>query len=141
MTLPSPLAGAESLSPALATALFIAGELSFLAEADFEEDQEQASAQPGRHQDDREDFSHHSSDQGGAGSACDDQRSRRPKRQDAQARAHGSTVHAARALVSRRLNPSPGTADGKRARPRRENRRQATWLGTRKASSARAAAA
>lgn len=67
----------------LTLALFIAREVPLLAEADFQEDQEQATRQSGRHQDDCENFARHPLDQGGTSTACDDQRGRRAKRSDA----------------------------------------------------------
>jgi hypothetical protein len=67
----------------LPPAFFIAREVPFFAEADFEEDQQQASAESRRHQDNREDFARHSFDQGGTCTPCHDQRSGRPKRDDA----------------------------------------------------------
>jgi hypothetical protein len=67
----------------LTPTLFIAREVSLLAEADFQEDQEQAPRQSGRHQDDCENFARHPLDQGGTSSDCDDQRGCRAKRSDA----------------------------------------------------------
>jgi hypothetical protein len=72
----------------LAPAFFIVREVPLLAETDFEEDQEQASGESRRHQDDREDFARHSLDQGGTRTACDRQHGGRPKREDAQPRGH-----------------------------------------------------
>jgi hypothetical protein len=72
----------------LAPAFFIVREVPLLAETDFEEDQEQASGESRRHQDDREDFARHSLDQGGTRTACDHQHGGRSKRNDAQPRGH-----------------------------------------------------
>lgn len=77
---------------ALAPIFLIAGEVLFLAEADFEEDKKQGSGKSRGHEDDREDFASHSLHQGGTRTARDDQHGGRPKRHDAQPRAHPSTV-------------------------------------------------
>jgi hypothetical protein len=72
----------------LAPAFFIACKVPILAEANFEEDQQQSSGESCRHQDDREDFPRHSLDQGGARTARDNKRDGRPKRDDAQPGGH-----------------------------------------------------
>lgn len=77
---------------AFASPLSLPCELSFFGEADFEKDQQQTSPQSCRDEDDREDFAHHSAEQGGAHTAREDERGGQPKRQDAGTRGHSSNV-------------------------------------------------
>jgi hypothetical protein len=93
-------------------ALLVAREVSFLAEAHFEEQQEQGARQAARYQNDGEDFAGHARDQRGAGGACDDQRGGGAKCEEAQPGTHGSTLHAqAPGTRSRRWVPMPGAGD------------------------------
>jgi hypothetical protein len=80
---PPPLTAGCRLKGAPAPALFITGKLPFLAKPDFEEDQEQASAQPSRDQDYRQDLAHDPGDQGRTRGACQHQCSGGSKPEDA----------------------------------------------------------
>jgi hypothetical protein len=84
--------GAGRLLRSLALALFIPRAISVLTEANFEERQEHSSAQPSRHENDREDLPSHSSHEHRAHAPRHRQRESRPKRQHAGPRCHCSKV-------------------------------------------------
>jgi hypothetical protein len=88
MTKPRAPAGVKTSKPALALPFFLAREVAFLAETDFEKDKEQGSGKSRRQQGDREDFAGHPLDQGGTRGACQHQHGGRSKRDDAPPRRH-----------------------------------------------------
>jgi hypothetical protein len=83
MAKPPPLTAGQRLQRAPAAALFIPGKLPFLAKPDFEEDQQQRSAQPSRDQDYRQDLAHDPGDEGRTRGARQHQSSGGSKPQDA----------------------------------------------------------